>query len=51
MGLPYTLEPYSYTHVKCKQYKQDNSPNSQVSHAKDQIRSEFNFPFVLESFS
>ena len=30
-------------------HKQDNSPNSQVSHAKDQIRSEFNFPFVLES--
>ena len=37
---------YMYMH------KQDNSPNSQVSHmshAKDQIRSEFNFPFVLES--
>ena len=25
----------------------DHSPNSQVSHAKDQIRSEFNFPFIL----
>ena len=33
---------YMYMH------KQDNSPNSQVSHAKDQIRIEFNFPFLLE---
>ena len=36
---------WDLTHMQTIQA--DNSPNSQVSHAKDQIRSEFNFPFIL----